>query len=716
MGFERKRTYSVLSVLMVFALLFSLLPPLAYAATGEITFDFVEITDFHGYLVKDQKQSDGSVIKQQIASVLGKQMKDLKKENPNTVILSGGDMFQGTPESNVLKGKPVIDVMKNIGFDAMALGNHEYDWGLDSVIDMNQAVLKDSQIPVLAANVYDKKTGKPVQYVKPYAIIERGGVKIAVIGAVDHKEFPNIILPAYVKDVEFKDPAPIVNDLVPKLRTEGAKLVILLVHSGAYTDKNTGETSGNLIDLAKQVKGVDAIFGGHTHSVVTTKVNGVPVGVGGNYGLGYLHLQITLKSDGTVSAGDMTFVDGPPLYNTTNPVTDPEIKAIVDQAMTDVGPLFGKVIGKADVDLTRAQSAKPYGDSILGNWAADVTRNVTKADFGVANNGGLRIDVPKGEITVGTMYQLMPFDNTFVTVKMTGAQVKMMLEQAVQDGGKGIQISGLTFKYDPARPSLDRVVEMKKADGTPIDPAKTYRVGTNNFVGTGGDLFQIFKDPEVAKSYTDTYILARDAFIDAVKAQKNVTAKMENRISVGTAAPAGDAVEAPKPAPVPTPVPAPAPKPTPAPTSAEKPASAQRPAPTAITTAEKGNVAAFALNVRTGPGVKHPVSFVLHLGNEVILGETKYGWVKVTYNGKTGYAYGKYLLLPASEVKGKEGKVQAGMLNVRAAPSDSGKILGVLKKGDVVTILGEENGWYQIQFQGKMAYAYGRYLDLSISR
>ncbi|CCQ95053.1 hypothetical protein CULT_2240002 [[Clostridium] ultunense Esp] len=114
--------------------------------------------------------------------------------------------------------------------------------------------------------------------------------------------------------------------------------------------------------------------------------------------------------------------------------------------------------------------------------------------------------------------------------------------------------------------------------------------------------------------------------------------------------------------------------------------------------------------------MKHPVSFVLHLGNEVILGETKYGWVKVTYNGKTGYAYGKYLLLPASEVKGKEGKVQAGMLNVRAAPSDSGKILGVLKKGDVVTILGEENGWYQIQFQGKMAYTYGRYLDLSISR
>lgn len=533
----RKQVFrSLMSLFLSFALLFSVLPALPAAAAGDTTFDIVEMTDYHGFLVKDQKQQDGSIIKQQIAGTLAKKIKDLKKENPNTIVLAGGDMFQGTPESNVLKGKPVIDVMKSIGFDAMAIGNHEYDWGLESVIDVNKATLKDSEIPVLAANIYDKKTGKPVSYAKPYTMIERGGVKIAVIGAVDQKEFPNIILPAYVNNVEFKDPAPIVNEWVPKVRAEGAQIVLLLVHSGAYTDKEKGTTTGNLIDLANQVKGVDAIFGGHTHSIVTTQINGVPVGIGANHGLGYLHLKLTLKSDGTVSAGAMNYVDAAPFYNTKSPETDPEVQAIVDKAIQDVGPLFGEVIGKAEVDLTRTQSAKPYGDSILGNWAADVTKNATKADFGTANNGGLRIDLPKGDLTVGTMYQLMPFDNTLVTVKMTGAQVKMMLEQAVQDGGKGIQISGLTFQYDPARPSLDRVTGMKKADGTPVDLKATYVVGTNNFVGTGGDKFEIFKDPEVAKTYTDTYILARDAFIDAVKAQKNVTAKIENRIVAGAAA------------------------------------------------------------------------------------------------------------------------------------------------------------------------------------
>ncbi|MHB1653348.1 MAG: 5'-nucleotidase C-terminal domain-containing protein [Desulfitobacteriaceae bacterium] len=521
----------IVSILLISAMLLSLfmsLPQTTLAATAK-TIDFVEVTDFHGYLQNDGKLSDGTAIKQQIAGVLAQQIKGIKAANPDTVVLSGGDMFQGTPLSNVLKGQPVIDMMKNIGFDAMALGNHEYDWGIDTVIDTQKAVLKNSSIPVLAANVYDKTTGQPVSYAKPYVMLDKDGVKIGVIGVVDNLDFPNIIMPAYVAKVDFKDPAPIVNALGKQLRSQGAQIVVVLAHMGATADAN-GAVTGALTDLAKQVSGIDAIFGGHTHTIVTGKVNGIPVGIAGNYGKGFLDLKITINPDGTVTAGNVTYTDDSTLYNAAAPALDPDVQGIVDKAVQDVGPTFNQVIGSATVNLTRTQSATPYGDSLLGNWAAQVTKDAMKADFGFANNGGLRIDVPKGDITVGTMYQLMPFDNTIVTLKMTGAQIQTVLEQAVQDGGKGIQIAGLSFKYDPTKPSHQRIVEMKKSDATLVDPKQTYLVATNNFMGTGGDGFKGFADPALASSYSDSYKLVRDAFIDAVKVQKNVTSAIDHRI------------------------------------------------------------------------------------------------------------------------------------------------------------------------------------------
>ncbi|QSZ27103.1 5'-nucleotidase C-terminal domain-containing protein [Aceticella autotrophica] len=518
-----------LAFIVVVSMLVSSIPQTSFAAASK-TFDFIEVTDFHGHLIDDGKLNDGTPIKQQRGAVLAKQIKDIKASNPNTIILSGGDMFQGTPISNVLYGKPVIQMMNSIGFDAMALGNHEYDWGLDKIINIQNATLKDSQIPVLAANVYDKTTHKPVTYAKPYVILQKDGVKIGIIGIVDNKEFPNIILPAYIKDIDFKDPAPIVNNLAQKLRNEGVNIIIVLAHMGAYTDKS-GVTNGNLIDFANQVKGVDAIFGGHTHTIVTTKVNGIPIGVANNAGYGYIDLKIILNPDGTISTGDMKYFNDYNLYNTKTPKVDPDVKKIVDEANKEISPIFDQVIGRADVNLTRTQSAKPYGDSNLGNWTSEVIKNAVKADFGFGNNGGLRIDIPKGNITLGTIYTLMPFDNTIVTMSMTGSQVKKVLEQAVQDNGKGIQVSGLTFKYDPSKPSMQRVFDMRKSDGTLIDMNKKYIVATNNFMGTGGDGFKGFTEPDVEKSYNDTQKLVRDAFIDAIKAQKNIIASTDGRIS-----------------------------------------------------------------------------------------------------------------------------------------------------------------------------------------
>lgn len=523
----------LVAVLMIFSM-FGAVPQSAVAATAK-TFDFVEITDYHGYLQTDSKQP--------IAGVLAKQIKGIKANNPDTVVLSAGDMFQGTALSNILKGQPVMDMMTNIGVDAMALGNHEYDWGIDAVIDSKNATVKSTSIPVLAANVYDKTTKQPVSYTKPYVMLEKDGVKIGVIGVVDNKEFPTSIMPSLISNVDFMEPAPIVNQLATELRGKGAQIIVVLAHIGASVDSK-GVVTGNLVDLAQQAKGVDAIFGGHTHTNVTTKVNGIPVGVGFNYGKGFLDLKITVNPDGTVTTGNMTWNDDVPLYSAAKPAVDADVQAIVDNAAKETGPTLDEVLGNAPADLTRTQSGVPYGDSALGNWAAAVTKDAVNADFGFANNGGLRTDITKGDFTFSKVYALMPFDNWVATLKMTGAQIKTVLEQAVQDGGKGIQAAGLSFKYDMSKPSLQRVYDMKKANGTPIDLNATYTVATNNFMADGGDLFKGFVDPEVVKTRQDTTTLVRDAFKNAVKAQKTVTSAVDYRIAPGVLNNAAASVEA----------------------------------------------------------------------------------------------------------------------------------------------------------------------------
>ena len=528
-----RRLINVLPVvLLVISVFLSIGPQLSFAKTPAKIFDLIEITDFHGYLQNSGKLNDGTVIIQPRAAVIAKQLKDIKTTNPDTVILSGGDMFQGTPLSNVLKGQPVIAMMNNIGFDAMALGNHEYDWGIDTVIDTRTATLKNSAIPVLAANVYDKTTGKPVSYVKPYVMLKKDGINIGVIGMVDNLEFPFIIMPLYIQNVDFKDPVPIVNTLAAQLRAQGAKVVIVVAHMGAVTGAS-GVSTGHLIDFANKVTGVDAIFGGHTHTIVTTKVKGIPVGVANCYSQGFLDLKLTVNPDGKVTTGDMTYYNSENLYNVASPMVDPEVQAIVVQANQAVGPKFNEIIGNAATELTRSQSAQPYADSALGNWVAEVTRKTANADFGFANNGGLRIDIPKGNITVGEMFQLMPFDNTIITVKMTGEQLKILLEQAVQNNGRGIQVAGLSFIYDPTQPNFKRVIKITKSDGSLLAPNASYLVATNNYMGTGGDDFAEFTDPGIAKTYTDTYQLVRDALIEAVKAGKNITAAVDGRIAPG---------------------------------------------------------------------------------------------------------------------------------------------------------------------------------------
>ncbi|ATW28223.1 5'-nucleotidase C-terminal domain-containing protein [Candidatus Formimonas warabiya] len=512
-------------------------------SANDKVFDIVEITDLHGNI--------GDTSGNQVAAVLAENIKNhVYANNPDrTLILSGGDNYQGTAISNLQYGEPVMEIFNYMGVAASGLGNHEFDWGLEKVTDIDHPVT--AQYPIICANLFPKgNTTDPV--FDPYRIFTLDGVRIAVVGGITETT-PGIVLADYIKDYDVLSNVTYVNKYAEQARTvDGAQIVIALIHEG---DNYNNGASGPIVDIAKNLVGVDAVLGGHTHNVVSTTVTtnageSLPLEIGNYNGKGYIDLKLILHEDGSISfdnansayvAQDTTSTVYPYGYKAATPIVDQTVKQIIADTMVEEGPILNEVLGSAQISLDRTQSDSPYGESLVGNWATDITRSAGEAEFGFQNNGGLRCDIPAGQITMSTIYQFMPFDNTIVTCDMTGAQLKLLLEQAVgvdpsvpvaQQGGKGIQVSGLKFTYDPDQEFGNKVLSITKSDGTPVDmndTTETYKVATNNFMAGGGDGFGAFLD---ATNVVDTYILIRDALADAVRAAgtTGITAQIEHRI------------------------------------------------------------------------------------------------------------------------------------------------------------------------------------------
>ncbi|MFL0267573.1 bifunctional metallophosphatase/5'-nucleotidase [Candidatus Clostridium radicumherbarum] len=529
----------ILSLFMTAAMIFSNLTGLGginivRAAGTDKVFDLVEVTDFHGALVS----SDATPLP--VAGVLAKNIKDLKATNPTrTLIIGGGDLYQGSPISNVLRGVPVQKAFSNIGMEVTALGNHEFDWQLDTVVN---TTMKDASYSIVAANLYNKNADgtKGTRKFEPYKIIVKDGVRIAFIGAIT-AEAKDIIMPAYTDNYIFTDAATEVNACAAEIKAANtADVVVAIIHAGNIYDSNYKDTGkGEIYDITNKLTNVDAVFGGHSHSIVTgVGTNGVPIYIANYNGKGYIDAKMTVKADGSVSfaapsaanyiAVDTTAANG---YKNASPVQDPEVKAIVDAANTAVGPTFAEVIGNTATNLTRTQVGAPFGESILGNWSADVVRKSASADIGIQNNGGLRTDIKAGPITVGTIFYFMPFDNEINTVLVTKAQLKVILEQAVKDGGKGIQISGIKFTYDSTATSGARVLSITREDGTAITDTETLKIAGPDFVITGGDGFTGFTDVNVSKTMVKTGVLVRDALLADVRANNAINYTLNTRVN-----------------------------------------------------------------------------------------------------------------------------------------------------------------------------------------
>lgn len=488
-----------LPVILTLVLLLSVA---ATAAPKVIT--VINTSDFHGNLLTGQldRSTDpprpyggGAIVAAYVAQY--------RAQNPGgTLVLDGGDMLQGPAISTVFRGKPTIEMYNVIGYDAAAIGNHEFDWGIDAL----KARASEAKFPFLSANIFLKATGQRPEWAKPYAIFERNGVKVGVIGLTTIQT-PFITLPANVESLEFRDPVAVANDLIPAVKAQGAQVIVLLAHIGGSVDKQ-GVVSDEVAALAASVRGADLVLGGHTHNPVVAKVDGVPVLVPYYQGRAVGVTNLTFDPEvGRVVAVESQLVTT--YGDSVQPVG--EVQAVIDRYNKDLAPVMAEVLAQAPAEIVRNYD----GESALGNLVADVMRKTAGVEIAFTNAGGLRTDVPAGPITLGKVWEIIPFDNTIVTMELTGSQILEVLANRT----KGmVQLSGLKFTWReiPGNKEKREIVSATLADGRPLDPNARYKVCTNDFMAAGGDNFTAFKS---GTSVYNTQILLRDALINFLKAE-----------------------------------------------------------------------------------------------------------------------------------------------------------------------------------------------------
>jgi 2',3'-cyclic-nucleotide 2'-phosphodiesterase/3'-nucleotidase len=350
-------------------------------------------------------------------------------------------------------------------------------------------------------------------------MLERLGLKIAVIGIVT-PETAYTTGPKTVAPFEFRDPATVVRELIPAVRAQGADVVVVLSHLASYMDQQTGEVTGDAADLVRSTPGVDAVVSGHSHQTVAGKAAGIPV-VQAYYNgraLGRISLVYS-RRDRKIIASSVQALETP----VKDAKADAGIAAIVNRAQSEIAPVKNVALGRTIGDLSHDR----YELSVLGEWSADVMRQAGKADIAFQNGGGLRTSIPAGAVTMGNLYEVMPFDNTLVTMELSGAQVLQVLNHGLNGKAGTVQFSGLQVTIDSSRPYGEQLMEVRLADGRLLDPGATYRIVTNDFMAAGGDEFTMFQQ---GRNITDTFIPVRDVLADAVKKAGTLQIKKDCRL------------------------------------------------------------------------------------------------------------------------------------------------------------------------------------------
>lgn len=490
----------------------------AQAAAEGTKVQLLNITDFHGRIAEAGTQL-ASVVEEERANYAA------EEGTAGTGLLSAGDNIgASTYVSSSQQDTPTLDVLNAIGAQASAVGNHEFDQGID---DLTGRVSSESDFPYLAANVYDKGTTDVVDGLEGYTTIDVGGVKVAVIGVVT-KDTKSLVSPDGIADLDFGDPTDAVNRVADEIEAlpvgEQPDMTVVEAHLGASSSESLGDAQASNAEFDKLVTqsdaSVDVLFTGHTHLpyAFEAPVPGEsdrtrPVIEAGSYGeyVGQVQLEADAEGNWTTENSDLIKTAD---KDYDSPVVDEVAKIIADA--DEKAKVPGSVVaGEISEDITRAtkDGEEDRGaESTLGNLVADALKDgvegtqLDEADFGITNPGGLRTDLrcddiynteDKCEVTAAELSSVLPFANDHGVVTMQGSDVIGLFEEQWQpaDASRPFLHLGISdelevvYDSDAAKGEHVKSVEV---DGKKLDPDKEYRVATLSFLAAGGDNFSSF--------------------------------------------------------------------------------------------------------------------------------------------------------------------------------------------------------------------------------
>lgn len=479
----------------------------AAAALAADRIQIIHTDDIHGHLDYDTVGSGASAFAQGGMAALAGQVAALRTRAPDrTLLLDGGDAWQGTFISNVNKGQAVTTAMSLMGYDAMAVGNHDFDWGQDVLAQR----AKEASFPFLATNVVATGSGTLPSYLKPYIVKDLGIAKVGVIG-VTNPDSNTIVKASSVAGLRF-GPATDVRRFVNELRPR-VDILVVLAHIG----------SADAAKLAQEVPGIDVIVAAHDHRPLqTARLEGATTIVDAGAYTQYVgHLEIvvdpaTHRMKEAIRSGELTAV-----ATSKTVMPDPRIAAIVDAQRAEADKYTSRVVGTLVSDLDGSSRDENAIGDMIGDALVEYGRHQGwKTDVAFYNAAGIRASLKAGPVTYGELYQVLPFGNAVVNVDLTGAQLKEVLEDAAGRAGR-LQIGGGSFVYRFTNPAGKRVLEATIA-GRPLDPARVYHVATIDYLLLGGDGHTWFGK--------GTNVIYGDVEVDAVAAYMSAHSPLDPKV------------------------------------------------------------------------------------------------------------------------------------------------------------------------------------------
>ena len=569
-------------------------PPVPPPPAEPVHVVIVGTTDVHGWFNgREQESRDVPAVRYGGVATLASYVDALRAQNDGrVVVVDSGDMWQGTLESNLPEGEPVVLAYNAIGYAGAAVGNHEFDYGpvgpgviADEPGEDPFGVLKRNAsratFPFLSANMIEKATGQTPSWAKKYTIVDVGGVRVGVIG-LSTPDTPKVTIPTNVQSLSFTDPVAATVSSASELRAQGADAVIVIAHIGGRCrdisdPQNTASCEPDQ-EVMRYVNAlpagtIDAWFAGHTHSQMRQFINGVATAQGLPQSNEFSTIDLWIDPSTKRVIADRTNIRPPTMictmvYAGTETCDVRKAKpgstlvprvfagrtiAPDTRVAAAIQPFLDAVEAKRNeplnITLTAPATRNYSAEADLGNLITDALRTIYDADIAFFNSGGIRANLRAGDLKYSDIFEVSPFDNYPAVVMMSGAQILEAL-RATTLGGRGIlQVSGLRYTVDEARdadkPEAERnkIVSVTLDNGQPIDPQKIYKVVMPDFLVAGGDNMA-----SSTRGIPSTSIVVhqdrpiRDVLIEGLQKRTNpITPRREGRITIVNRKPPGEA-------------------------------------------------------------------------------------------------------------------------------------------------------------------------------